>query len=118
LRIGKRQGFQYDAETSRTLEVIDKKENLMATTYVPVTLRKFSNGQSTVEFPGSTIAEVLDKVRQQFPDLDEQLYSDVGELKPHIAVFVNDTNIRDLENEATPIRDRDEIFIVTAIAGG
>jgi sulfur-carrier protein len=90
----------------------------MATTYVPVTLRKFSNGQSTVEFSGSTIAEVLNKVRQQFPGLNEQLYSDAGELKPHIAVFLNDTNIRDLENEATPIRDRDEIYIVTAIAGG
>lgn len=90
----------------------------MATTYVPVTLRKFSEGQSMIDFSGSTIAEVLDKVRQKFPGLNEQLYSDAGELKPHIAVFVNDTNIRDLENEATPIQDRDEIYIVTAIAGG
>ena len=35
-----------------------------------------------------------------------------------VLVFVNDEDIRFLENERTPLRDGDEISIVPAFAGG
>ena len=86
--------------------------------YVPLTLRKFSNDQSMIELTGATIAEILTEIDKSFPSMRGQLYNENGRLNSHIAVFINDINIRDLKDEETPIDDRDEVYIVPAIAGG
>ena len=86
--------------------------------YVPVTLRKFTNGQSMLELTGATVAEVLKEMESRFPGIKGQLYNENGQLNSHIAVFINDINIRDLNDEETPVGARDEVYIVPAMAGG
>ncbi|MCX7713465.1 MAG: MoaD/ThiS family protein [Chthoniobacterales bacterium] len=85
---------------------------------IPTPLRKLTNGAETVQANGSTIGEILDSLEQQFPGLGERICDPSGEVRRFVNVFLNDEDIRFLQNKATPVKDGDEISIVPAIAGG
>lgn len=86
--------------------------------YIPTILRPLTRGQSLVKLSGATVAEVMATLEREYPGTRAQLYDDGGQVKPHIAIFVNDENIRDLDGEATVLSDRDDVHIIPAIAGG
>ncbi len=50
--------------------------------------------------------------------MDKRLFKQPGELNRFVNIYVNDEDIRFLENLQTPIKDGDELSIVPAIAGG
>jgi len=50
--------------------------------------------------------------------LRERLCDEQGNLRRFINFFVNDEDIRFLENEKTSLKDGDVVSIVPAIAGG
>jgi sulfur-carrier protein len=41
-----------------------------------------------------------------------------GTLRRHVNLFVGPTNIRDLDEQATTLRDGDEVAILPAVSGG
>ena len=41
-----------------------------------------------------------------------------GHIRGSVLVFVNEEDIRFLQNESTPLKDGDEISIIPAFAGG
>ena len=86
--------------------------------YIPTPMRRFTNGQSSLQLEGETVAELLDALAAQHSAIKDQLYDDQGDLKRHIALFVNDTDIRSLSGVSTTLAARDEVYIVPAIAGG
>jgi molybdopterin synthase sulfur carrier subunit len=81
-------------------------------------LRKLTGELEVVQAAGATIAEVLHSLDQAFPGLRERICDDAGQVRRFVNVFVNDEDIRFLEESATPVKDTDEISIVPAIAGG
>ena len=85
---------------------------------IPTALRQFANGQDTVELTGRDIGEVLDQLTSQHPQLKKHLFTDDGQLRNFVNVFVNEDNIRDREKLKTPLADNDEVTIVPAVAGG
>ena len=85
---------------------------------IPTALRSFAGGQNTITLEGATVGEVLGQLNEQCPELKRHLYADDGSLRNFVNVFVNDANIRDRENQDTPIADGDELSIVPSIAGG
>ena len=52
------------------------------------------------------------------PGIQERLVDDKGEVRRFVNVYVNEEDIRFLQNKATPLKDGDEISIIPAIAGG
>jgi molybdopterin synthase sulfur carrier subunit len=74
--------------------------------------------QAEVAVDASTVGEALGGLQSQFPALKERLRDDTGKIRRFINLYVNDEDIRFLQNEETPIKDGDEISIVPAIAGG
>jgi molybdopterin synthase sulfur carrier subunit len=86
--------------------------------YVPTPLRRVTGGQSTVRVAGSTVGEVLDALERQYPGIRPQLFDEDGQVRTFINVFVNGTEIRQLEGLATPLREADEVSIIPAMAGG
>lgn len=88
------------------------------TVRIPTPLRKLTNGEETVEATGATIGEILESLEQKFPGLGERICDPSGEIRRFVNVFLNDEDIRFLQNKATPVKDGDEISIVPAIAGG
>jgi len=90
----------------------------MATVRIPTPLRKLTNELEVVEAGGNTIAEILASLDQAFPGLKERICDDEGNVRRFVNVFVNDEDIRFLDEKNTPVKPTDEISIVPAIAGG
>ena len=90
----------------------------MAKILIPTPLRQYAEKNNSVEVSGSTVGEALANLTTQFPDLRKNLYNDEGKLRSFVNVYVNDEDIRFLEETATPVKAADEISIVPAIAGG
>jgi molybdopterin synthase sulfur carrier subunit len=88
------------------------------TVRIPTPLRAVTKGHAEVQAKGDTIDELVGDLERQFPGLRERLVDEGGELRRFINIYVNQEDIRFLENKATAIKDGDEVSIVPAIAGG
>lgn len=85
---------------------------------VPTPLQKFTNEQATLECSGSSIAELLDSLEQNFPGIKGRLCDEQGQPRRFLNLYVNSEDIRFLEGTQTPLKDGDEVSIVPAVAGG
>src|SRR5271167_622110 len=85
---------------------------------IPTPLRPYTGKQSSVDVAAPTVGEMLSKLTNQFPDLRQQLFADDGKLRRFVNVYVNDEDIRYLENENTPVKENDTVSIVPSVAGG
>jgi molybdopterin synthase sulfur carrier subunit len=90
----------------------------MPSVRIPTPLRKLTNELEVVQAAGANIGEVLASLDQAFPGLKERIVDESGEVRRFVNIFVNDEDIRFLENKATAVKEQDEISIVPAIAGG
>jgi molybdopterin synthase sulfur carrier subunit len=85
---------------------------------IPTPLQKLAGDKSEVEAEGATVKEVVDNLDASYPGMKERLYSEEGELRRFINIYINEEDIRFLESDATPVKDGDVISIIPAIAGG
>ncbi|MFA7345150.1 MAG: ubiquitin-like small modifier protein 1 [Terrimicrobiaceae bacterium] len=85
---------------------------------IPAPLRKLTNDQEVVPAEGTNIGEILGNLDKAFPGLGERICDEQGNIRRFVNIFVNDEDIRFLEEKATVVKDGDEISIVPAIAGG
>lgn len=85
---------------------------------IPTPLRKLTGDQEVVTAAGATIADILTNLDATFPGLGDRLCDEEGNVRRFVNIFVNDEDIRFLEDKATPVKDTDEISIVPAIPGG
>jgi molybdopterin synthase sulfur carrier subunit len=85
---------------------------------IPTPLRTLTNGVDIAEVAGTNVAEVLGNLTAKFDGMDKRLFKQPGELNRFVNIYVNDEDIRFLDNLTTPIKDGDDVSIVPAIAGG
>ena len=90
----------------------------MASVRIPTPLRKLTNDLEVVSAAGANVGEILDNLDKAFPGLRERICDEEGNVRRFVNIFVNDEDIRFLEERATPVKDTDEVSIVPAIAGG
>jgi molybdopterin synthase sulfur carrier subunit len=86
--------------------------------HVPTALRAHVNDQARVELESGTIGEILDRLVDQYPALKGRLLDDGGKLNKFVNVYVNDEDVRFLENLATAVKAGDTVTLVPSIAGG
>ncbi len=84
---------------------------------IPTPLRPHAGGKDSVEAPGATVGEVLTSLTTAFPELKDRIL-DGSDLRRFVNIYVNNEDIRYLDDLATPVADRDEVSIIPAIAGG
>lgn len=84
---------------------------------IPTPLRVHTDGQESVEAQGATVGEALKAVVTAHPALRERIF-DGDEVRRFVNVYVNNEDIRYMDELATAVADRDEISIIPAIAGG
>ncbi len=89
----------------------------MATVRIPTPLRSHAGGKDTVEASGATVGEVLNGVVAAYPELRARIFEG-DEVRRFVNVYVNNEDIRYLDDLATPVAEKDEISIIPAIAGG
>jgi molybdopterin synthase sulfur carrier subunit len=84
---------------------------------IPTPLRAHAGGKDALEAPGATVGEVLNNLAVAHPDLGRRILED-GEVRGFVNVYLNDEDIRFLDELATAVALNDEISIIPAIAGG
>lgn len=84
---------------------------------IPSPLREHTGGQTEVSVSGSTVQAALDDLVRQFPSIGPKLF-DNGKLRPYINVFVNDEDIRYLDDMLTAVPDGHVVAVIPAVAGG
>ncbi len=85
---------------------------------IPTPLRKLTNNEELVEVSANTIGEVFTELQTLYPGIQERLLDEKGEVRRFVNVYVNEEDIRFLQNQQTPLKAGDEISIIPAIAGG
>ncbi len=85
---------------------------------IPTPLRKLTNNQEVVETTAATVGAAISELQARFPGIKERLVDERGEVRRFVNVYVNEEDIRFLSNQATPLKDGDEVSIIPAIAGG
>jgi molybdopterin converting factor small subunit len=85
---------------------------------LPTLLRAAADGAASVTAEGATVGDVFAALTTEYPGLAGQLVDDSGALHKFVNVYVNDDDIRYLEQLATPVADRDVVSILPAVAGG
>ena len=85
---------------------------------IPTPLRKLTNNEEIVEVTAETIGEVIVELQARYPGIKERLVDDKGEVRRFVNVYVNEEDIRFLQNQQTPLKDGDEVSIIPTIAGG
>lgn len=85
---------------------------------IPTPLKKLTGEQDILLASGNTVGEVIQWLIETYPGLKERLRDEQGELRRFINIYVNEEDIRFIENLQTPVKDGDQISIIPAIAGG
>ena len=85
---------------------------------LPNVLRPAAGGVSTVSANGSTIGEVLRDLIDTYPSMAGQVLTEEGTLHKFVNVYVNDDDVRYLDQLDTKVSNGDEVSILPAVAGG
>ncbi|MBL8348834.1 MAG: MoaD/ThiS family protein [Burkholderiaceae bacterium] len=81
---------------------------------IPTPLRSYT-AASRVEAAGATLGELLADLDRRYPGIRFRMVDEQDRLRPHIRVFVNGTQARDLGLGLAPA---DDVAIVQALSGG
>lgn len=90
----------------------------MATVYIPTPLRKLTGGQRQVPVQAGTVEEAIERVEADYPGFRARVLDQAGAVKQFVNVFVNGVDIRERQGLGTPVRDEDQVSVISAMAGG
>ena len=85
---------------------------------LPTVLRPHAGGSSTVTVTGATIGEVLNDLVATYPGMAGQVLTEEGTLHRFVNVYVDDDDVRYLEQLDTKVADGATVSILPAVAGG
>jgi sulfur-carrier protein len=90
----------------------------MVTLRIPTPLRPYAGGQSEISLDSPTVGSALDELTSQHPALRKHLFTEKGELRTFVNLFVNDEDVRQLQGPQTVLNPGDRVMIIPSIAGG
>lgn len=85
---------------------------------IPTPLRKLTNNEELVEVTGSTVGEIINELQTRYPGFQERLLDEKGQIRRFVNIYVNEEDVRFLNNQDTALKEGDEVSIIPAIAGG
>ncbi|HEV7298749.1 MAG TPA: MoaD/ThiS family protein [Tepidisphaeraceae bacterium] len=85
---------------------------------IPSPLRTYTNGADAVQADGANVGEVLNDLKTKASGIETRLFKGPTQLNRFVNIYVNEEDIRFMQNLDTPVKEGDEISIVPAIAGG
>jgi molybdopterin converting factor small subunit len=90
----------------------------MSMVRIPPVLRAQTGGLKQVDASGDTVGTVIASLTATYPGLAPQLLDERGGLNRFVNVYLNDTDVRHLQELATPVDERDTLLLLPAMAGG
>jgi len=83
-------------------------------------LTEFTGGRVEIKVDGSyaTVGEALDRLWGEHAGLRDRVLTEMGEVRPHVNVFVNSQVVSRDQVLRTPMAGDSEICIMPAVSGG
>ena len=85
--------------------------------HIPTPMRPHTAGNAVVEVSAGTVQSALDELGKKYPDVTQRMF-DGAQLKRFLNIYLNDEDVRYLDNLGTAVKDGDELSIIPAVAGG
>jgi molybdopterin synthase sulfur carrier subunit len=85
--------------------------------HIPTPMRQHTEGQAVVEVNGGTVQTALEELGRKCPGINQRIFEN-GQVRRFVNIYVNDEDIRYLDNLATAVKAGDEVSIIPAVAGG
>ena len=90
----------------------------MSVLRIPTPLRPYAEGASEIEIEADNVGLVLEELTARYPSLRKHLFTETGELRSYVNLFINSEDIRHLQGVDTPVKAGDNLMIIPSIAGG
>ena len=88
------------------------------TIHVPGPLRAYCAGASQLSISAHTVRAALEDLERSQCALYRNVCDETGRVRPHLNVFVNSDNVRDLDGVDTTLTAGDVVTILPAVSGG
>jgi molybdopterin converting factor small subunit len=87
---------------------------------IPGPLRDLAGGRSEVRLDSSahSVRDALSLLGNDYPRIHDRIVTELGEVRPHINIFIDGDSFRDVGGLSAPIRNGAEILILPAVSGG
>jgi len=89
---------------------------MVTLSFTPNLLRHVSVSAASVD--GTTVREVLENYFRMHPLVRGYVLDDQGQVRKHVAIFLNQHMIRDRVGLSDTVNDHDDIFVAQALSGG
>ena len=70
------------------------------------------------EFPAASVAELLDRYFEQWPDVRGYVLDDQGGVRKHVKVLVDGRNIKDRRRQSDALEPNSRVHVFQALSGG
>ena len=91
---------------------------MTVTIRIPTTFRELTKGSSVISSDGSTLSQLLENIKTEYPDFVYRVLDEEGNLQRFVNIFLDDEDIRFLGKLETKLEDGQTVSIVPAVAGG
>jgi molybdopterin converting factor small subunit len=81
-------------------------------------MKSYVDGQTEIPVSGATIAQILADVVTRYPSLRFHVFDSSGKIRRHINLFINEDNIKNLDDLETPVGAGDKVILLPSISGG
>jgi molybdopterin synthase sulfur carrier subunit len=93
---------------------------MTVTLVVPGQLRELASGRRLLSVSplGDTVGDTFEALRAELPALYDRIFTEQRELRPHVNVFVDRSDIRWVGGLDTRVCEGSEVVILPAVSGG
>jgi sulfur-carrier protein len=93
---------------------------MSVTFMIPGPLRSLAGNRDEVRLAAapSSLSEALTMLWRECPAVRDRVLTELGEVRPHINIFVDGESIRDVGGLGARVGEGAEIFILPALSGG
>lgn len=96
----------------------EKEEVMSVLVSVPVPFRSCTDGRTEVNVEGDTVHQVLENLKAAHAGVMEKICDENGKPRRFVHLYLNQKDIRSLDNLDTKVNDGDKIAILPIAAGG
>lgn len=85
--------------------------------HIPTPMRSHADGLAFVDVQADNVRGALHELGKRCPNIVARIFEN-EQVRRFVNVYVNNEDVRYLDNLATPVKDGDEVSLIPAVAGG